>query len=89
MLRITKTFEDDQTVILRLDGKVVDTTLSDLESLCLQYRNKENKTVMLDFAGVTFISHGGLRMLERIRDERIKMANGSVFVEALISGLKD
>lgn len=89
MLRITKTFEDDQTVILRLDGKVISDTLSSLETLCFRYRDEEDKTVLLDFAGVTFISHSGLRMLKKIRDERIKMANGSLFVEALLSGLKD
>lgn len=89
MLRITKTFEDAQTVILRLDGKVVSTTLADLETLCLSYRDRENKTVLLDFSGVTFISDSGLRLLEKIKGERIKMANGSIFVEALLSGLKE
>lgn len=89
MLRITKTFDDDHTVILRLDGKVIDTTLSDLEDLCLRYRDKEDKTVLLDFAGVTFISDSGLRMLERIKNGGIKLANGSLFVEALLTGLKD
>jgi len=87
MLRITGTSEDEKTVTLRLDGRVVGTWVSYLEKLCLHHKNEENKTVVLDFSGVTFIDNKGLRMLEKIKDERIKIANYSLFVGALLRNL--
>lgn len=89
MLRITKTAEDSDTVTLKLEGKVTDDTASDLERLCLLYRDGENKTVFLDFQGVTFINGYGLEILERIKGERIKMVNGSLFVETLLRSLEE
>lgn len=89
MLRITKTLEDHKTVTLRLDGKVVRTTLFELAKLCLQYRDNDNKAVVLDFSGVTFIDESGLSMLKTIKDKRVNMVNASLFIEMLLSGLKE
>lgn len=89
MLRITKTSEDHNTVTLKLEGKVTDDTALDLERLCLLYRDGENKKVFLDFQGVTFINGFGIEMLERIKGERIKMVNGSFFVETLLKSLEE
>ena len=89
MLRITKTFEDDEAITLRLDGKVINSTLPDLEKLCLYYRDRAKKTLLLDFSGVTFIDGGSLTKLAKMKDGRVKMVNGSLFVETLLSGLKD
>lgn len=85
MLKITETSEDDKTVTLRLDGKVVDIWIPDLERQCLYHRDKENKTVVLDFSGVTFIDNKGVRMLEKIKDERIKIINCSLFIQSLLN----
>lgn len=61
MLIITEISKSDRTVTLRLDGKVVGMWVSDLEKLCLIYRDEKNKTVVLDFSGVTFIGNKGMR----------------------------
>ncbi len=88
MLRITETSEDEKTVTLRLDGKVVGTWVSDLEKQCLHYRDEKNKTVILDFSDVTFINSNGVRMLEKIKDERIKIINdSSLFIRSLLHDL--
>ncbi len=87
MLRITEITEDDKTVRLRLDGKVVGTCVSDLKKLCLHYRDEKNKTVVLDFSGVTFIDSKGVRMLKKIKNKRIRIINCSLFIEALLSNL--
>ena len=84
MLRITETSVDEKTVTLRLDGKVISATLSDLEKLCLHFRDRENKTVLLDFSGVTFMNNAGVKMLKRIKDERIKIVKASLFIETLL-----
>ena len=87
MLRITETSEDEKTVTLKLGGKVVGTSVSDLEKLCLHYRDGKNKTVVLDFSGVTFIDNNGVRMLEKIKNERIQIINCSLFIRSLLSNL--
>lgn len=87
MLKITETFKDEKTVILRLDGKIVGTRVSELERLCLYYRDRENKTVVLDFSGVTFIDNGGVEMLESIKDKRMAIINCSLFIRSLLSNV--
>jgi len=87
MLRITKTFEDDSTVTVRLDGKIVSTTAAELEEVCRFYRNGGGKALSLDFSGVTFIDNEGLGTLKEIKHRGIAIVNGSPFVETLLGGL--
>jgi anti-anti-sigma regulatory factor len=84
MFRTTEISEDEKTVTIRLDGKLIDAWVSDLEKLCMRYKDEKNKTVVLDFSGVTFIDRNGLRMLENIKDEKIKIINCSLFIQALL-----
>ena len=85
MFRTTEISEDEKTVTIRLDGKLIDAWVSDLEKLCLLYKDEKNKTVVLDFSGVTFIDRKGLRMLENLKDEKIKIINCSLFIQALLN----
>jgi anti-anti-sigma regulatory factor len=55
--------------------------------LCLHYKDEKNKTVVLDFSGVTFIDNEGVRMLENIKDEKIKIINCSLFIQKLLHKL--
>ncbi len=87
MLRITETSQDEKRVTLRLDGKVVGTRVSELEELCLHYRDEKNKTIVLDFGGVSFIDSNGVKMLEKIKDERVKIINCSPFIRSLLCNL--
>lgn len=85
MIRITETYEDEKTVILRLDGKITDDWVADLKKLCLRYRDEKNRAVTLDFSGVTFINDEGVKMLESMMDKQVKIINCSLFVEALLN----
>jgi anti-anti-sigma factor len=87
MLRITEISEDDKTVTLRLDGKVTGTRVSELEELCLHYRDEKNKTIVLDFEGVSFMDSNGVKMLEKIKDERVKITSCSPFIRSLLHNL--
>ena len=87
MLRITETSQDEKTVTLRLDGRVVATRVSELEKLYIHYRDEKNKTVVLDFGGVSFIDGNGVKILESIRDERVKITNCSPFIRSLLHDL--
>ncbi len=84
MLRITETSEDEKTVTLKLDGKMVGASASDLEELCLHHRDKRGKTVVLDFSGVAFIDNYGLKVLKKIKDSRVSIVNYSLFIETLL-----
>jgi hypothetical protein len=88
MLRITKTFEDDSSITVRLDGKIVSATAAELEEACRQYRNGGGKALSLDFSGVIFIDNDGLETLKKIKHRGIAMVNGSPFVETLLGGLE-
>jgi anti-anti-sigma regulatory factor len=85
MLRITEVSKDDKVITLRLEGKLVGPWIPDLERICLYHRDEKNKTVVLDFSGVTFIENKGVRMLESIKDDRIKIVNCSQFILSLLS----
>lgn len=76
---------DQKTAKLSLEGKIVKDCVPDLKKLLLRYRDRENKSVVLDFAGVTFIDDSAVRMLEKIKDDRTKIINCSLFIKTLLS----
>ena len=83
MLRITEDSRGDEAITLKLEGKLVGMWIPELERICFYNREKKNKTVVLDFSGVTFIHKEGVRMLQRIIDERVHIINCSPFIESL------
>ena len=87
MLRITLIYKDKQAVTLRLDGKFVGTSVSTLKKECLTYKDKKNKTVILDFSGVSYIDPNGIRILESINDEKLQIVNCPMFIEKLLENL--
>ena len=87
MLRITDVFEDEQTISLRLDGRVDETTVAELEESILQHRNGKGKRITLDFAGIVFINDVGVDLLRKIKDDRIRIVNCSLYVKSLLGDL--
>lgn len=87
MLRITLTYQDKEAVTLRLDGKFVGACVSTLKKECLTYQDKKNKTVILDFSGVSYIDSNGVRILESINDEKLQIVNCPMFIEKLLENL--
>ena len=85
MLKITEISEDDKAVTLRLEGKLIGMWIPELERICLYHRDEKSKTVVLDFSGVTFIDKKGVKMLESIKDERIKIVNCPPLILSLLS----
>ena len=47
----------------------------------------KNKIVLLDFSEVIFISDEGIKMLENIRNGRVKVTNCSAFIRSILPGL--
>jgi len=61
-MEITTTKRGDATV-LAVNGRVDTTTAGDLETAINLHISGGNRQILLDFAGVTYISSGGLRVL--------------------------
>ena len=83
MLRITEIPEDDKTITLKLEGKLIGVWITYLDRKCA-YRKKKGYTVVLDFSGVTFIESRGVAMLERIKDDRVRAVNCSPFIRSIL-----
>jgi anti-anti-sigma regulatory factor len=63
--------------------------MSELEASVVQYRNGGGRSVTLDFSGVVFIDEAGLRLLRKIKDDRINIVNCSLFVKTLLGDVLD
>jgi anti-anti-sigma regulatory factor len=85
MLRITKIFEDNETVTLRLDGRLDQASMAELEENVREHRNGNSRSITLDFAGLLFVDDAGVELLRRVKDRRTRIINCSLFVKALIS----
>ena len=87
MLRITKTFEDQNTVELRLDGRLDESTVGELAESVAEHRNGNDKAITLDFGGVVFINDAGIEILHKVKNERVAIKNCSLFVKTLLADL--
>lgn len=80
-------FEDEETIKLKVDGKLVGTCISLLKEECMKYTKNKQKTVLLDVSGVSYIDTNGVKMLESIKDENLQIINCPMFIEALLKDL--
>jgi ABC-type transporter Mla MlaB component len=83
MLRITKTRESRDDVLLMLEGKVSHQWAALLDGVCRAYLAKE-KTVQLDCAGVDFVDARGAAILKMFLRERVTLLNAPCFVTQTI-----
>ena len=87
MLRITEMFEDEKTIKLKVDGRLVGPCISLLKQECLKNEKNKQKTVLLDLSGVSYIDSNGVKMLESIKDKNLQIINCPMFIEALLKDL--
>lgn len=89
MLMISKIKHDDESITLKLDGKIEGMYLQELEGICRCHLAEKNPDITLDFSGVTFIDDRGLEMLLKIRDRRLKIVKCNPFIKTLLNGIAD
>jgi hypothetical protein len=83
MLRITESFDKDNTVRLRLDGTISETSFADLEGVFARY-DAPQQIILLDMAGVMFMNdHAAMKMVQ-LRSDRVQIINCSPFIETLL-----
>src|ERR1043166_7794500 len=89
MLRITENFEDGNTVRLRLDGTISQASLTEIAEAWSRHRDNQEQTILLDMAGVVFMSNDAASRLVSLRSEQLRFINCSPFVETLLNTVAD
>ena len=87
MLRITEHFENGTAIRFRLDGTISDESYKELESAFSGQDQTAAKTIILDMAGVDFMSDQSARRLAQLRSERLRIINCSPFILTLLETL--
>jgi anti-anti-sigma regulatory factor len=83
MLRITENTENCKTVRFRLEGTLTAASYSELETVCSQYEGSDGKIILLDMAGLVFMSDEVAKKLVELRSRRLRIINCSPFIETL------
>ena len=83
-LRITKIKHTPSVISLKVEGVVVAESVRVLEEECMGWLQKV-KTVQLDFSGVTFIGHEGVRMLGNMPAEQLQILHCPGFIQHLLN----
>jgi anti-anti-sigma regulatory factor len=84
MLRITENLENGKTVRLRLDGTLNALSLPELEEICSRHQTEDTKVILLDLAGVIFMTDEIAKKLVELRSDRLRIINCSPFIEMLL-----
>lgn len=84
MLKITENFGNGKTVRLRLDGTLSDQTFDELTHAFSLHRDGVGRTIILDMAGVDYMSDQAARELVNMRSEHLRLINCSPFIATLL-----
>jgi anti-anti-sigma regulatory factor len=87
MLRITEIIENKKTVRLRLDGSISDQTFADLMAVYAGHLNGNGPTIILDMAGVEFMSNDVAQKFIAMRGARVRFVNCSPFIDVLLGAM--
>jgi len=83
VLKITRSDRDSIQTTLRLEGRVTQADLSELERTCKESQ-REGRRLVLDLAGVSFVGREGVAALNRMRHDGIIITGCSPFVGELL-----
>jgi len=84
MLKITQVPATENELTLRLDGNLTDGEWVKLEEQLADQIADGKTPITFDFSGVTYVDGEAATRLARIRDRRIRIINGSLFIETLL-----
>ncbi|MBI3991015.1 MAG: hypothetical protein HY350_02585 [Candidatus Omnitrophica bacterium] len=90
MLKITREIKDDTIIILKLEGRVSSPWLFILKEILSGSVRDTKKQIILDFLGVTYISHEGVKLINEFKGSGIGKQNCSLFIEYMFrNGVKN
>jgi len=84
MLRITEELENNAAVRFRLDGTISQEASDELAELFARHQSSGTRIVIVDMAGVNFMSHEAARSIARLRGKSLRIINCSPFIAALL-----
>ncbi len=79
MLRIVEENTANESVTLRLDGRLVNQWIEVLRSSCQQAAQQDGRLI-LDLAGVNFADHEGVKLLRQLEQQQATFINCSPFL---------
>lgn len=83
MLKITKTWEGECEVHLKLEGKISSQWAALLDGICRNHL-RDMKVVQLDCANVDFVDAIGIAVLNGLPQNRIALINAPSFIMQLL-----
>lgn len=83
MLRITVKKEGKKTRVLRLEGKICQEWIKELEAEISQGLD-EGKKIILDFSEVGFMDEEAADMINRFPLQNVEKRNGSLFIRTML-----
>jgi len=83
MLRITTLADDGKTIRLKVEGRIVGSLVTELDSVCRSFQGTK-KMVFLDFSDVSFIDRQGVMVLKKLLGDRVEVLRANRLVQALL-----
>jgi anti-anti-sigma regulatory factor len=83
MFRITEKKEGKNTRVLRLEGKICQEWVKELEEQIIRGLD-EGKKMVLDFSKVGFIDEDAAQMIKRFPQKKVERRNGSLFIRTVL-----
>ena len=87
MLRITEHRENQNTMRIRLDGKLDLESYSELEAIRSRASAIKNTRLVIDMTGVAYMSDEAARKLTSQRGDSFHIVNCSPFIEMLLGSV--
>jgi anti-anti-sigma regulatory factor len=84
MLRITESIENGKTIRLRLDGTITPETFAELDRACVPHRQDDQRTIILDMGGVSFMNADSAQKLLQLSGKSLRIINCSPFIATLL-----
>lgn len=83
MFRITRIADDETSVTLRVEGRLVGRWIDELETECERHR-ADRRRVKLDLSGVTFVDDRGIEALRSMAGHHVEVVQCSLFLSGLL-----
>jgi anti-anti-sigma regulatory factor len=85
MLRITVTEAGFRSKQIKLEGRIMDASVQELQRLFAELRQQDQQlNLIVDLSGVSFVDHAGITLLHRLRLQQVMLQHCSPFVAELL-----
>ena len=85
MFKVTCVAEDQDSVTLKVEGRIVGPWVGELQKECDQCLAKRGKLI-LDITGVTFVDDEGIKVLKSKLGDTVQLTGPSLFISELLKG---